>query len=63
MPQIETTIADVKVHAHTFRFVTPEMTGKYGIPNPCISCHTDKSAEWATDALRRWPERSPWRVQ
>ena len=63
MPQIETTIADVKVHAHTFRFVTPEMTGKYGIPNPCISCHTDKSAAWATEALRHWPERSPWRVQ
>jgi len=63
MPQIETTIADVKVHAHTFRFVTPEMTGKYGIPNPCISCHTDKSAAWATDALLHWPERSPWRVQ
>ncbi len=63
MPQIETTIADVKVHTHTFRFVTPEMTGKYGIPNPCISCHTDKSAAWATEALRHWPERSPWRVQ
>ncbi len=63
MPQIETTIADVKVHAHTFRFVTPEMTGKYGIPNPCISCHTDKSAAWATEALRHWPERSPWRLQ
>ena len=63
MPQIETTIADVKVHAHTFRFVTPEMTGKYGIPNPCISCHTDKSAVWATEALRHWPERSPWRLQ
>jgi len=63
MPQIETTIADVKVHAHTFRFVTPEMTGKYGIPNPCISCHTEKSAAWATEALRHWPERSPWRVQ
>ncbi|MFZ1010615.1 MAG: cytochrome c3 family protein [Candidatus Sulfotelmatobacter sp.] len=63
MPQIETTIADVKVHAHTFRFVTPEMTDKYGIPNPCISCHTDKSEAWATEALRHWPERSPWRLQ
>jgi predicted CXXCH cytochrome family protein len=63
MPQIETTIADVKVHAHTFRFVTPEMTGKYGIPNPCISCHADKSTAWATEALRHWPERSPWRLQ
>jgi hypothetical protein len=43
MPQIETTLADVKVHAHTFRFITPEMSDKYKIPNPCTSCHTDKS--------------------
>jgi predicted CXXCH cytochrome family protein len=63
MPQIETTIADVKVHAHTFRFVRPEMTEKYGIPNPCASCHTDKSTSWATEALRQWPESSPWRVE
>ena len=63
MPQIETTIADVKVHAHTFRFVTPELTEKYGIANPCTSCHTDKSTSWATEALRQWPETSPWRVE
>jgi predicted CXXCH cytochrome family protein len=63
MPQLETTIADVKVHAHTFRFVTPQMTEKYGIANPCTSCHTEKSTAWATDALRQWPERSPWRFQ
>jgi len=29
MPQIETTIADVKVRAHTFAFITPAMTDKY----------------------------------
>src|SRR5436853_72260 len=29
MPAIETTIADVKVHAHTFRFISPEMSDKY----------------------------------
>jgi predicted CXXCH cytochrome family protein len=63
MPQIETTIADVNVHAHTFRFVTPEMTERYGIANPCTSCHTDKSTSWATEALRQWPERSPWRLE
>ena len=63
MPQIETTIADVKVHAHTFRIVTPEMTDKYGIPNPCTSCHTEKSTAWATEVLSHWPERSPWRIR
>lgn len=63
MPQIETTLADVRVHAHTFRFITPEMSDKYEIPNPCTSCHTDRSTGWATEALRHWPERSPWRVE
>jgi predicted CXXCH cytochrome family protein len=62
MPKIETTIADVKVRAHTFAFITPAMTDKYKIPNPCTSCHADKSTAWATAALRRWPERSPWRA-
>jgi hypothetical protein len=60
MPQIETTLPDVKVHAHTFRFIPPEMTDKYKIPNPCTTCHTEKSTGWAKEALRQWPEHSPW---
>jgi predicted CXXCH cytochrome family protein len=63
MPKIETTIADVKVRAHTFAFITPAMSDKYKIPNPCTSCHTDKSSAWATEAMRQWPERSPWRLE
>jgi predicted CXXCH cytochrome family protein len=63
MPKIATTIADVKVRAHTFAFITPAMTDKYKIPNPCTSCHTDKTTAWASEALRHWPERSPWRSE
>jgi predicted CXXCH cytochrome family protein len=63
MPQIETTISDVKVHAHTFRVITPAMSDKYSIPNPCTGCHTDKSTAWAIDAMRHWPEHSPWRTE
>jgi predicted CXXCH cytochrome family protein len=63
MPRIETTISDVKVRAHTFAFITPAMSEKYKIPNPCTSCHADKSDAWATEAMRQWPERSPWRVE
>jgi predicted CXXCH cytochrome family protein len=62
MPKIETTIADVKVHAHTFAFITPAMTDKYQISNPCTMCHSDKTTAWAAEALRQWPERSPWRM-
>jgi len=63
MPRIETTISDVKVRAHTFAFITPTMTDKYKVPNPCTMCHTDKTTAWAAESLRRWPERSPWRME
>ena len=63
MPKIATTIADVKVRSHTFAFIAPTMTDKYKIPNPCTSCHADKTTAWATEILRRWPERSPWRAE
>jgi hypothetical protein len=59
MPAIETTIADVRVRAHTFAFITPAMTDKYGIPNPCTSCHADRTTAWATSVLARG--HSPWR--
>jgi predicted CXXCH cytochrome family protein len=62
MPKIEVTIANVNVRAHTFAFITPAMTDKYKIPNPCTSCHTDKTTGWAAEAMRHWPERSPWRA-
>jgi predicted CXXCH cytochrome family protein len=63
MPKIATTLGDVKVRAHTFAFLSPAMTDKYQIPNPCTSCHADKSTAWALEALRQWPERSPWRLE
>ena len=63
MPRIETTIADVRVRSHTFAFITPGMTDEYKIPNPCSSCHADKSNAWAAKQLLQWPERSPWRIE
>ena len=63
MPNIETEgVPNTFVHAHTFRFIPPAMTEKYKIPNPCTSCHTDKTTAWATEAMRQWQERSPWRM-
>ena len=64
MPKIETQgIPGAFVRAHTFSFITPAMTDKYKIPNACTSCHKDKTTAWATDALRSWPGRSPWRSE
>ena len=62
MPKIQTTIADVKVSAHTFSFISPSMTTRYNIPNPCTTCHTDKSPTWATQQLQSWSALSPWRT-
>ena len=63
MPKIEVGIPGVFVRAHTFSFIAPAMTDKYKIPNPCTSCHTDKTTAWATNEMRHWPERSPWRME
>lgn len=53
---------DVNVRSHTFTFISPAATERYGVPNPCTSCHTDESLEWANEALKNWPGASPWRV-
>ncbi|HEY2646884.1 MAG TPA: c-type cytochrome [Candidatus Acidoferrales bacterium] len=63
MPKIEAEIPGVFVRAHTFSFITPAMTDKYQIPNPCTSCHVGKATAWAADALRQWNSASPWRME
>jgi hypothetical protein len=67
MPQIAQTLAnkqdgDVFVSSHTFRFLSPALTETSGIPNPCVSCHKDKTNAWAAGQLRSWNSASPWRV-
>jgi predicted CXXCH cytochrome family protein len=63
MPKIEQTIADINVRSHTFNFIPPEMTDQYKIPNSCTTgCHTDKTTDWARQAMRGWSGVSPWRV-
>ena len=61
MPKIEQTIANVNVRSHSFAFITPKMTDDFKIPNPCTSCHTDKSTAWARETMRGWSNFSPWR--
>ena len=63
MPQIESEgVPGAFVHAHTFRFIPPEMTDKYKIPNSCNTCHKDKSTTWATQAIKQWSNYSPWQL-
>jgi predicted CXXCH cytochrome family protein len=64
MPNVESEgVPGAFVHAHTFRFISPAMTDKLKIPNPCTSCHAGKSTAWAKDAMNHWPEASPWQLQ
>ncbi|HEX5668198.1 MAG TPA: tetratricopeptide repeat protein [Chitinophagaceae bacterium] len=46
-------------HDHSFRVPRPDLSVKYGTPNACNMCHTDKKAQWASDAVVKWfgPER------
>jgi hypothetical protein len=46
-------------HDHSFRVPRPDLTVKYGTPNACGSCHNNKPAQWAADAVKKWygPER------
>ena len=63
MPKIETEgVPGSFVRAHTFQFITPTMTDKYKMPNPCTTCHTDKTNPWAAAELGKWSTVSPWRV-
>jgi predicted CXXCH cytochrome family protein len=62
MPKIEQTLGDVNVRTHDFHFITPARTDALKIPNACNVCHTDKSTAWTANALRQWPQDSPWRM-
>ena len=62
MPPIARTVGSVNVRSHTFKFISPILTEKHGIPNPCTICHTDETNQWAIDELLKWPHVSPWRV-
>jgi hypothetical protein len=62
MPKIEQTLGDNMVSDHTFQFISPRLTEQFKIPNPCTTCHADKSNPWALDQLKTWQNASPWRV-
>lgn len=39
---------------HRFGIPNPENTVEIGTPNACSTCHNDKDAGWAVDALNKW---------
>jgi predicted CXXCH cytochrome family protein len=61
MPKIEQTIADVNVRSHTFRFISASESDQLKMPNPCTTCHTDRSTVWVREVMKTWSNVSPWR--
>jgi Flp pilus assembly protein TadD len=45
---------------HSMRVPRPDLSVKLGTPNACNTCHTDRSTQWAADAVEKWygPQRS-----
>ena len=39
---------------HSFRNPRPDQSVKYGTPNACTGCHTDKTDQWAADNIVNW---------
>lgn len=39
---------------HSFRVPRPDQSVGFGTPNTCTSCHKDKPALWAANAIKKW---------
>jgi tetratricopeptide (TPR) repeat protein len=39
---------------HSMRVPRPDLSAKLATPNACNGCHTDKSTDWAADAVAGW---------
>lgn len=43
---------------HSLRIPRPDLSAKYGTPNACNQCHTDKDPTWASLAVDEWMKAS-----
>ena len=48
---------DAEARNHTFDFISPAQSIGTSTPNSCNLCHTDKSPEWALEAVKKWYPR------
>jgi len=48
---------------HSIRIPRPDLSVKMGVPNACNQCHTNQSAQWATDAVVKWYGHAPQAFQ
>ncbi|MFC3120012.1 multiheme c-type cytochrome [Agaribacter flavus] len=50
MPEKAFMVVDYRAD-HSFKVPRPDWTKKYGVPNACQGCHTDKTVDWAQASL------------
>ncbi len=53
MPTTTYMVVDPR-HDHSMRIPRPDQTYFLGTPNACNQCHSDKTAAWASDAIKAW---------
>ncbi|HEX3403605.1 MAG TPA: tetratricopeptide repeat protein [Acetobacteraceae bacterium] len=39
---------------HSFRIPRPDLSASIGTPNACTQCHTNRTADWAAQAIAGW---------
>ena len=62
MPLIEETLGSVKVHAHTFRFITPATTQTLNVPNPLHALPHGQDRRVGRANLERLDGAFAWRM-
>lgn len=49
---------------HSFNSPDPELSVEIGVPNACVTCHTDKNHAWAAEVIAKtYPERKTTRYR
>jgi Tfp pilus assembly protein PilF len=44
---------------HSLRIPRPDLSVKFGTPNACSGCHSNRDAQWAAEQVNKWYGHSP----
>ncbi|MBI1284985.1 MAG: tetratricopeptide repeat protein [Thiobacillus sp.] len=58
MPTTTYMVVDPR-HDHSLRVPRPDQSVKFGTPNACNGCHTDRKAAWAAAQVKKWFGHDP----
>ena len=58
MPTTTYMVVDPR-HDHSLRVPRPDLSVKFGTPNACNGCHTNRDARWAANQVKQWYGHDP----